>query len=536
MKQLLVLFFILFGISASAQNEDAWVYFTDKQNVASSLANPILILTQEAIDRKNLHGTPIDARDVPVNSNYITQIKSQPGISVLAKSKWFNCVYVRGNQSDISALMNLSFVDSVEYAKHSLNTAPKTNFPQSKSKFHLFKTQTDFDYGDATNQVEMINADYLHQQGYTGEGITMALMDAGFPGVDVIAPFQRMRNNNDLLDGYDFVDKTDNEFAFSSSSHGTAVLSTITGFIQNQYVGTAPDVGVYLFRTEDVWSETPVEMAYWVEAAERADSLGVFLLSTSLGYSDFDDPGTSFQPSDMDGKTTFISKGASVAFEKGMLVVNSAGNEGNNSWGIITAPADSPGVLAVGAVDELGNYASFSSIGPSADGRVKPDVVAQGQSTAIIGASGNIGTSNGTSFSGPIIAGAIASLWQADPSKTNVEIMDAVRQSASQYNNPDAFLGYGIPNFQIALADVLATSENFFNPEIIFYPNPVNDKLYIEKPHSNRIKIQLFSLLGRKLAEYENPEIIDFSKYEKGIYFLKISSDNHISTEKIIKK
>jgi hypothetical protein len=532
------LFFLLVLASFPAfAQEDAWVYFTDKQNVAASIANPISILTQAAIDRKNLHGTPIDARDVPVNPSYISQVKSQPGITVFAKSKWFNCVYVRGLQSDVSALANLAFVDSIDFADHSLNSIPKGNFVEPEPKFKLFDTQTDFNYGDTAIQVEMIDADYLHEQGYTGEGITMAVMDAGFPGVDVIAPFQRMRNNNDLLDGYDFVDNVDNEFAFSGSSHGTAVLSTITGFVQDQFVGTAPDVSVYLFRTEDVDSETPVEMAYWVEAAERADSLGVYLLSTSLGYSWFDDPSNSFQPSDMDGETTFISRGATLAFEKGMLVVNSAGNSGSSSWGIITAPADSPGALAIGAVDDQGNYASFSSTGPSADGRVKPDVVAQGQSAAVIGPSGNIGTSSGTSFSAPIMAGAIVSLWQADPSKTNLEIMDAVRQSASQYNNPDNFLGYGIPNFQTALADVLSVEENIAENGISVYPNPVGDQLHIENSNpSKNIEIQLFSLLGRKLAEFQNPNTIDFSSFESGVYLLKIISGNEVSTEKIIKK
>ncbi|HET8808964.1 MAG TPA: S8 family serine peptidase [Flavobacteriaceae bacterium] len=539
MKKTLFTFFILIGFTVSAQTEDAWVYFTDKQNVATALANPITILTQAAIDRKNLHGTPIDARDVPVNQSYISQIKSATDITVFAKSKWFNCVYVRGSQAAINALANLAFVDSIDFANSSLNSreaeSVKINFYQKVNK--KLEVATDFTYGNTANQVEMLNVDYLHQQNYTGEGITIAVMDAGFPNVNTLAAFQRMRNNGDLLDGYDFVDDVDDEFLFTGSSHGTSVLSTITGFVQNDFVGTAPDASVYLFRTEDVWSETPVEMAYWVEAAERADSLGVFVINTSLGYSMFDNLSYSFSPSDMDGETAFISRGATVAFEKGMLVVNSAGNEGNGSWGIVTAPADSPGALAIGAVDANGNYASFSSTGPSADGRVKPDVAAQGASAAVITASGNISNASGTSFSSPIMAGAIASLWQADPSKTNLEIMQIVRQSASQFNNPDIFLGYGIPDFQAALANFSTeeiTEENSFS----IYPNPVSEKLYVDFSKENAsANLQIYSILGRKVMEQQNvTDFITVSSLAPGMYLVKIVSEEKVATFKIVKK
>lgn len=537
--------FLIFALFTSgflfAQTEDAWVYFTDKPNVAASIANPITILTQAAIDRKNLHNTPIDVRDVPVNEAYISQIKSVPGITYLAKSKWFNCVYVRGTSSDIFSLGNLSFVDHIVFADPTLNSSPLVKSPSVHTNFHKNKleVQTNFVYGNSANQVQMIAADYLHQQGFTGEGITMAILDAGFHGVNTLAGFQRMRTNGDLLDGYDFVDRNANEFSYNGNTHGTMVLSTISGYIANQYVGTAPDASVYLFRTEDAGSETPVEMAYWVEAAERADSLGVFVINTSLGYSTFDNPNYSFSPSDMDGNTAFISKGASVAFEKGMLLVTSAGNEGDNSWGIVTAPADSPGAFTIGAVDAAGNYASFSSTGPTSDGRTKPDLAAQGASAAVIAASGTIITASGTSFSSPITAGAIASLWQADPGKTNLEIMQLVRQSASQYANPDNFLGDGIPNFQLALAQLSREEKKVKNP-ITIYPNPVNDQLFIEvSPTITGGKLQLFTLTGKKAYESainNKKTSLDLSNLPAGLYLVKIPSNETSSVFKIVKE
>lgn len=540
MKKILLLFFLLIGFATSAQTDDAWIYFTDKQNVAVSIANPISILTQAAIDRKNLHGTPIDARDVPVNQSYISQIKSAVGVTVFAKSKWFNCVYVRGTQTDIQALASLSFVDSIDFVDSNLNSRGASD--EKMKKFQpvnkQLDVQTNFVYGNSVNQVEMMNVDYLHQQGYTGEGVLIAVLDAGFPNVNTLAAFQRMRTNGDLLNGYDFVDDTDDEFLFSGSGHGTSVLSTITGFVQNDFVGTAPDASIYLFRTEDVGSESPVEMAYWVEAAERADSLGVFIINISLGYSVFDNPAYSYQTSEMDGETAFISKAASIAFEKGMLLVCSAGNGGGDpSWGIVTAPADSPGAFTIGAVDANGNYAAFSSTGPTADNRTKPDVVAQGAAAAVITPSGNISTSNGTSFSSPITAGAIASLWQADMGKTNAEIMQIVRESASQFNNPDIFLGYGIPDFQTALANLSTKKINVEN-NISVYPNPISDKLHIDFSKENTsASIEIYSILGEKILEKQlENDFLDVSGLVSGIYLVKIVSNDTVSIFKILKE
>lgn len=537
MKKLFLLF-ILMSSSAGFSQEDAWVYLTDKENVSQALANPITILTQQAIDRKNAHGVLIDVRDVPVNESYISQLKAQTGILVMAKSKWFNAVHVRGNQADILALESLVFVDSIVYANHSLNTTSRTE--QIQNKWDLENTLTDFNYGNALNQIQMFNGDQLHLLDYTGAGITVAVMDAGFPNVDTMDGFERLRNDGNLMGGYDFVDATSNIYANTTSNHGTWVLSTMSGYVENQYVGTAPDATYYLFRTEDATSENPVEESYWVEAAERADSLGVDVINTSLGYTVYDNSDYSYTPADMNGNTAFITKGANIAFEKGMLLVNSAGNSGNNTWSIVGAPADAEGVLSVGAVDASGNYASFSSLGSSDQPTQKPDVVAQGQSSYVIGPDDNITTLNGTSFSSPILAGGVVCLWQALPNLDNVEIMQLVRESATQYSMPDNMLGYGIPNLQIALNSALGVDNFNQQGNIKLYPNPLKNIVHIQFPKSEEeYSLEVFDVMGKRVHKtIQNGQYsqVDVSFLTKGLYLAKIKTANQSQTFKLIKE
>jgi len=357
MKRLLFLFILSFLPIVLNAQQDAWIFLTDKENVAASIANPISILTQDAIDRKTNHNVTIDERDVPVNEAYIQQLKAIAGITVMAKSKWMNAVHVRGTETTINELTTLTFVDYIEFADKGLNT--RANVVGDKFYVPEPITRVNFNYGDSANQIEMLNGHQLHLADYTGEGIVVAVMDSGFPNVNTMGAFQRLRDAGKLLDGYDFVDRTDNVYAFTGNSHGTRVLSDMAGFIQDQFVGTAPDASYYVFRTEDVFSENPVEESYWVEAAERADSLGVDVINTSLGYKSYDNPNYSHTNADINGVTAFITRGATIASEKGMLLVNSAGNSGTSG---LNAPADSPGVFAVAAVDAAGNYASFSSL------------------------------------------------------------------------------------------------------------------------------------------------------------------------------
>ncbi len=342
MKKLLLVVAILCIQQSFAQNQDAWVIFADKENVEASLADPILIMTQEAIDRKTLQGTPIDERDVPINENYVTQIKNASGITVLSKSKWMNCVYIIGSQSNIEALLDLPFVTNVEYADTSLNLFPGAPI-ENKFALEEANQRINYNYGSAANQIEMLSGDYLHELDYTGEGMIVAVLDAGFPSIDTNPGFQKMRDENRILGTYDFEARTEN--VDGTSSHGFNTSSDIGGFLQDEFVGTAPQASFYFFVTEYTPSETPAEEAWWVEALERSDSLGVDVVNTSLGYRSFDNPNYDHSYEDLDGQTTFSARGANIAFDKGMILVTSAGNGGNTSFPTVGTPGDSPGDL-----------------------------------------------------------------------------------------------------------------------------------------------------------------------------------------------
>ena len=536
MKKILLLLCICLSLQSFCQ-QDAWVYFTDKENVTESLANPITILTQDAIDRKAMHNTPIDERDVPVNEAYITTLKNQTGITVLAKSKWFNCVHVRGSEENINSLVDFGFVDSIEFADDSLTRAAGFGFVKGDPDDEQEQQRVDYNYGATNNQVTMLGVDFLHQQDFVGDGMVVAVLDSGFPGVDTNGGFSTLQAEGRLGDGYDFVDREDNEFAFSSSSHGTRVASDIVGFIENQFVGTAPRVTLYCFRTEDVFSENPVEESYWVEAAERADSLGVDIINTSLGYRTFDNPAYDYTYADMNGETAFISRGATQAFEKGMLLVTSAGNSGT---GMISAPADSPGVLTVGAVDSDGNYASFSSIGPSSDGRVKPDVMAKGASSAVLDQNNNITTSSGTSFSSPIMAGAVASLWQSFPQRTNEQVMEVVRESAHLYPNNTPEMGYGIPNFAEALELLGVDEDSAFAKAFTINPNPVDTTFEVSiLENTAPIEVMIFDMLGKRVSNIVlsgSNKTIDASGLDTGVYIVQVIRGSERFSQKLIIK
>lgn len=539
---LLILFLSYF---TAFTQEDAWVYFVDKENVELSIANPISILTKKAIDRKSRHGVIIDSRDVPVNEAYVGLIKNANGITVKSKSKWFNAVHIRGSKANIDHLLlnpSLTFISHIDFADKSLNLkmSAKTRSKTSNNKFVMENTSVKFTYGDTQNQVEMIQVDDLHFSDYTGEGITIAVLDASFTNVNTMSAFQRLREAGDLLGGYDFVDRTTDIYAYDPTpvniSHGTQVLSSMAGYILDRFVGTAPDASYYLYRTEDVNDENPVEESYWVEAVERADSLGVDIINTSLGYKDYSPnyPRYSYSSSDMNGNTAFITKGANIAFEKGLLLVVSAGNSGSAGVG---APADSPNVLSIGAVNSLGNYASFSSVGSVIQPTLKPDVVARGLQPYLININDAIVQNNGTSFSGPILAGGVACLMQALPNKTNTEIMNLVRESGTQYNAPDYQLGFGIPNLYHALEVGLSTN-NFSQNKIKLYPNPATSKIVIELPlNLKEVSFQLYTILGELVFDYtiKNHFSINIEHLQSGIYMARFQGEGAIQSYKLIK-
>lgn len=514
--------------------QDAWIYFTGKPDAQTYIQNPLQMLSQRAIDRRATQGIPLDSKDVPVHQPYIDQIAATPGIEVKAKSKWLNSIHVRGSVDAITNLQLLSFVESVVFADRSLNNSQdKTTARKAK---RTSSAVGQLPYGNSANQVEMLNGHLLHQQNYTGSGKIIAVMDAGFPGVDSQVPFQRLRDDNKILGGYNFVDR--NTEIYTRGSHGTSVLSTMGGYVADQLVGTAPDASYYLFITEDVNSENPVEESYWVEAAEMADSLGVDVINTSLGYFTYDNPAYSYTYEDLNGTTAYSSKGANVAFSRGMIVVVSAGNSGSTPNPHVSVPADATFALAIGAVTATGTYATFSSIGPSSDGRIKPDIAAKGQSATVANASGNISLASGTSFASPIMAGMIASLWQAIPDMTNLQLMQIVKQSAHLYSNPNIYLGYGIPNFATALEMAMTVAENESDTFIV-HPNPVDNVFQITTNASvEKATISIFDSLGKRVIEQKlrlGETSIDVESLTSGLYFYRINSAKGGKTGKILK-
>lgn len=543
MKKLPLLILVFVSTLSFGQIEDALVFLEAKDPavVAAALADPSTILSQAAIDRKTAQGTSIDDRDVPLNETQKSAIEAATGITVYAKSKWMNALYVRGTETNINNLLNLNFVTAVEFMDKSLNRPFET--PIAKDKFEIENQErVIYNYGDATNQTIMLNVDYLHENDYTGEDIIVAFMDNGYPGVLTNPAYATLRNEGRLLGYYDFVDRVTNPNG--TGSHGSSTFSDAAGFLDGDFVGTAPNASYYLFVTEDGGDENPVEEAYWVEALERADSLGVYVVNTSLSYRDFSPnyPQYTYTYEDLDGQTTLGARGANHAYDKGMIMVNSAGNNGNESFPWVGSPADSPGVLTIGAVNSSGDYVSFSAIGPTVDGRVKPDVMAKGRNAAIVDQFGDVTTASGTSFSSPITAGAVASLWQAVPNLKNSVVMQAIRESADKYNNPTNQMGYGIPDFGDALNALLllGVEEQMQDYHFALYPNPVSTQINISFPNSSEsAEFSLFNILGEKVLQtnittFKNS--IDVSGLSSGMYIASITSNNKTTSYKIIKK
>ncbi|OYQ43634.1 peptidase S8 [Flavobacterium cyanobacteriorum] len=516
--------------------QDAWVYFTDKPQAEFYLNNPLEMLSQRALNRRAAQGIALDAKDVPIHQPYIDQVTASPGITVMAQSKWMNALHIRGTVADINALLALPFVEAVDFADNSLNSRTAQAQQQQAVTKNLDVSAT-FSYGTSANQVQMLNGQVLHQQDYTGTGKIIAVMDAGFPGVNTTQPFQRLQNNNLILGGYNFVQRSP-EF-YTGHYHGTYVLSAMAGFVEGQLVGTAPDAGYYLFITENSASENPVEESLWVEAAEMADSLGVDIINTSLGYFGYDNPNYSYTNADLNGNTAFITRGANIAFTRGIVLVNSGGNSGNTANPYITPPADAYNILAVGAVNATEVISPFSSIGPTADGRIKPDVVAQGVGSVVADTNGSIITASGTSISAPIVAGLIACLWQALPGKTNSEILQIVKQSADRYTNPDMQYGYGVPDFAQALQSATVTEQ----PEpgrVHIYPNPVTDTLIIALPQNTvNATIILFNTLGQLVLQQPlagSQASVATEGIATGIYTYRIEAGGILKTGKLVKQ
>lgn len=535
-KTITFLFLTFFTISFS--QDLVLIKFNDKPLADTYFSEPTLMLSQKALDRRAKYNIELNIQDVPVETSYINQVVAT-GVEVIAISKWFNGIFAWATESQVTEVESLSCVSEVESFVQ--NDNPKTNnvlvdkFVLENQFQNVSYATTDFEYGATEIQVTQLNLDYLHNLGFTGEGITIAVMDGGFPGVDVVEGFRYLRENEQIKGGYNFVDDNDN--IYTRSSHGTSVLSTMGGYLENQFVGTAINADYYLYITENTDRELPDEEVHWIAAAEVADSIGVDIINTSLGYNTFNDSRYNYDYSDMNGQVSYISRGAKIAAEKGILVVNSAGNSGNDSWYYITAPADGIGVFTIGAVDSDGNPAHFSSYGPTSDDRIKPDVDALGYGSSVIRPDGSIRSSNGTSFSSPIMAGSMACLLQAFPSTQLGDLKQKVRESANLYDNPTDQMGYGIPDFGEAYEALLLSVSDFTDENHVkVYPNPTSNSVNIQSDKEIK-QIELISVEGKRIKKDFYSSQINLNKLPKGIYLLKIQfTDDTFEVKKVVKK
>lgn len=518
----LFLFFLTFELSAQ---DLVFIQFADKPEAAYFIENPTEMLSQAALDRRNKHQIEVDFTDVPVSSIYIAQIEGL-GIFPIGISKWLNGIFAWCTEDDVQNIENLSIVADV----FSLVNQPENlNHTLSVDKFMIEENQpissfniSDFDYEYTNTQIEQINLKPLLEEGFTGEGIKIAIIDNGFAGVDDEEGFAYLRDHHKIKSTYNFVTKSEDVYA--QGNHGTKVLSTIGGYLEDQYIGTAVDADFYLFVSENNQHEMPDEEANWIMAAEKADSLGVDIINTSLGYTTFDDSRYDYVYENMDGQTTYISRAAQIAAEKGIITVVSAGNEGQKDWHYISAPSDAAGVLSVGAVKADSLPAGFSSYGPTADQRIKPDISALGVSAAVLN-NNSINTSNGTSFSSPIIAGAMACLTQAFPNELPSTLIEKIKSTGHLFNQPNAQLGYGIPDFGFAYQDLLSVDQNDFAPKLIIYPNPTSNVLKIQSSEAIQ-HLQIISFEGKILRKYQNPHELNLEELPSGIYLLKIQFEN----------
>jgi serine protease AprX len=545
MRQLLitVLLSLFFAIVLPAQNaapNSYWVQLKDKKGTTYLISQPEAFLSQRSIDRRKRQHISIDETDLPVSTVYLDSLKKR-GLEIVHTSKWLNGATVRTADTNlIKKVATLPFVSLVQLTK------PANVLKSTNNKFSDEITNTEYDpakYGTAITQLTQLNGQYLHKQGFRGKGIQIAILDAGFLHANTITAFDSLRNTNRILGTRDFVDpKAD---IYTQNYHGMSVLSCMGGNVPGSLIGTAPDASFYLIRSEDVNTEYLIEEDNWVAAAEYADSLGVDVINSSLGYYQFDDPTMNHTFADMNGKKTRVTQGANMAFQKGILVFSSAGNEGNNPWKHIIAPSDGENVIGVAAVDKSGLRATFSSVGPAFGGAIKPNVAAMGSGTTLVNSSGFIGNASGTSFSSPVLAGMGACLLQANPYAGAKLAKLAIEQSANQYYKPDSLLGFGIPDFEEADKYLKVNSATYLNMKSswVVSPNPFSESIFLRNLNNvvdKNYLISIYNLQGICLWQSTfKPEEITILKnlanLPQGILILSIRSGEKEERIKLIK-
>ena len=552
MRSVTYLVIFLFSFILSAQNEKYLVYFTDKNNSPYSIENPSAYLTERAIQRRVHQNIPIEISDLPPNPTFIQKI-IETGALVRHQSRWINAVSITiSNHSALEKIASLPFVKKVEKIKTIHKPLPdeyKITFNGNFNAKSSIQLSNDvYDYGNSYAQIAQLGGVCLHNLGFDGKNMLICVLDAGFENADTLTCFDSLHIKNQILGTWDFVD---NETAvYEDNGHGSMVLSCMGANWPSQLVGAAPQANYWLLRTENAGSELIIEEDNWAAGAEFADSVGADVINSSLGYTTFDSTNQNHSYSDLDGNTAIATIAADLAASKGILVCNSAGNEGASSWNYISVPADADSILTVGAVDANGIRAGFSGVGPTADGRTKPDVAANGNGTYVIAPwNGTVTQSGGTSFSSPLTAGMAACLWQANPGKTNMEIISAIKAAGNQATNPDTLLGWGIPNYCVANGNLHGTGiiSTKFQDELlhVFYdPSTESIGIYFYSAEEHEIEFSLTDLSGKTLMTEKREtgnnsihfyRLSNVSSIASGIYLVSARGNESIQSRKIMK-
>ena len=562
----LLLFLLSFAASASAQYTRYIIVFTDKKGTQFSLNNPSAYLSAKAIQRRTKQKISIDSSDLPISRTYLDSIASVPNVTLRNQSKWLNQILII--TSDANAIIKINSFPFVRAATAIAPVARPSDEIISKKKDETYELGNeilsqangathlnginDIQYGGSFNQIHIHEGEYLHNLGFTGDGITIAMLDAGYQSYLTNPAFDSLRLQGHILGTWDYV--ADEASVNEDFYHGAYCLSIIAANRPGIIVGSAPHASFWLLRTEDVNSEYPVEEQNWAAAAEFADSAGTDMISTSLGYNIFDNPIYNHTYPDRNGNTTIITRAADLAAHKGILVTVSAGNDGGRAddYKYVSCPADADSVLTIGATNGTGTVAAFSCWGPNSAGKVKPNVVSVGQGTILANAAGNAVGGNGTSYSNPNMAGLVACLWEAFPEFTNMEIIDAVQKSSDHYTNPDGRYGYGIPNFRIAYQSLLNERqrrkyESVLGDEWIkAYPVPFNSNLslIIKAKTDGTASVQLIDAMGRQIERktfdvFTNqyfPITFDHAPaLARGVYFIRYNDGKNKKTIKVVK-
>lgn len=549
-----ICFFIFSHYTSIAQTSKHWVGFTDKNNSPFSLDKPQEFLSERAIERRKKFNIALDSTDLPVNPAYLQAIRNAGG-TVLHTSKWFNGATIEvDNFASFLQITRLPFVkEDREVGKKAFDYDREPKEPRIRNVSK--RNYEPSDYGLAFDQIAIHNGHLLHNAGFTGKGMLVAVFDAGFSRVKDMFVFDSLFIENRIGPNRDFVLPT-NDDVYNFDSHGTLVLSCMAANAPKQMIGTAPHAHYILVRTENNMngSELIIEEENWIAGAEYADSLGVDVINSSLGYSTFDKPEYNHRPLDMDGNTTRITQGADMAAKKGILVVNSAGNSGSNPWRVITAPADGDSVLAVGAISRpidgqpfvRTGFSSQGLLGINIQGRVKPNVMAVGGQTTVAGLNNNITTSNGTSFSAPIMAGLASCLWQALPHKNNFEIIKILEAFGHNASNPDSLMGYGVPNVYAAYLKNRLPDFSNQNQKVWLYPNPKlpGDPVFLWfKSEKENTLIEVYDIQGKiimqqqHLVQFEGIQNIQLNlpqSMQNGVYIIKLHTKTQTYQTKLV--